>query len=168
MARKKPVPQKKYYTAAEANAALPLVRTIVRDITGLAPEFRGRYERLQRLMPGERERIDDPHAEEIHQLQADLERDQEQMNEYFAELRKLGVELKDPFSGLVDFLCWMNDHEVYLCWRYGEAEVAHWHELDAGFSGRQKIQESGIRNQESGIRNLEERRNLPLAPDPGS
>jgi hypothetical protein len=28
---------------------------------------------------------------------------------------------------------------VYLCWRAGEAEVAYWHELDAGFAGRQRL-----------------------------
>jgi hypothetical protein len=26
----------------------------------------------------------------------------------------------------------------------GEPEVGYWHELDAGFKGRQKIQESGV------------------------
>ena len=33
----------------------------------------------------------------------------------------------------------MDDHEVYLCWRLGEPEVGHWHDLDAGFAGRQKL-----------------------------
>jgi hypothetical protein len=33
----------------------------------------------------------------------------------------------------------MDGREVYLCWRLGEPEVAFWHELDAGFGGRQKL-----------------------------
>ena len=33
----------------------------------------------------------------------------------------------------------MNGHEVYLCWRLDEPEVGYWHELDAGFAGRQKL-----------------------------
>jgi hypothetical protein len=153
MARKREaVAEKKYYTAREANAALPLVRAIVRDIMQLAAELRERSERLQKAGGG-RQRIDDAHREELQQLQAELERDQEKIGEYFAELARLGIELKDPFTGLIDFPCWMNDHEVYLCWRYGEPQVAHWHELDAGFAGRQKLQESGIRGQESGISN---------------
>ena len=61
------------------------------------------------------------------------------MHEYERELQQLGVELKDYFTGLIDFPCWMNGHEVYLCWRLGEPEVGHWHELDAGFAGRQKL-----------------------------
>jgi hypothetical protein len=28
---------------------------------------------------------------------------------------------------------------VYLCWRYGEPSVQHWHELEGGFAGRQRI-----------------------------
>ena len=153
MARKREaVAEKKYYTAREANAALPLVRAIVRDIMQLAAELRERGERLQKTGGG-KQRIDDAHREELQQLQADLERDQEKIGEYFTELNRLGIELKDPFTGLIDFPCWMDDREVYLCWRHGEPQVAHWHELDAGFAGRQKLQESGIWGQGSGINN---------------
>ena len=61
------------------------------------------------------------------------------MHEYEAELDQLHVELKDYYTGLVDFLCWMDGREVYLCWRLGESEVGFWHELDAGFAGRQPL-----------------------------
>jgi hypothetical protein len=61
------------------------------------------------------------------------------MQEYEQELRRLGVELKDYDTGLIDFPCWMNNRAVYLCWRLGEPEVSHWHELEAGFAGRQKL-----------------------------
>ena len=61
------------------------------------------------------------------------------MHEYEHELQQLGVELKDYFTGLIDFPCWMDGREVYLCWRLGEPEVGHWHELDDGFAGRQKL-----------------------------
>jgi len=50
--------------------------------------------------------------------------------------------LKDYFTGLVDFPSRLDGREVYLCWRFGEDEIAHWHELDAGFAGRQKIRQS--------------------------
>jgi hypothetical protein len=68
-----------------------------------------------------------------------MERGQERMRDYEKELRQLGVELKDYFTGLVDFPCLMHGREVYLCWRLGESEVAHWHELEDGFAGRQKL-----------------------------
>jgi hypothetical protein len=59
-------------------------------------------------------------------------------------LKNLGVELKDYFTGLVDFPSRLEGREVYLCWRFEEAEVCHWHELNAGFAGRQKIRASAV------------------------
>jgi hypothetical protein len=130
---------KKFFTVAEANNALPLVRAIVRDITDLARELRDRHERLNRLRPGDRFRLSDAHEEELQQVQAELERGQERMDEYVRELGQIGVELKDYFTGLIDFPSLRNGRPVYLCWRLGEAEVAYWHELEAGFAGRQKL-----------------------------
>ena len=29
--------------------------------------------------------------------------------------------------------------EVFLCWEEGEEDIEHWHELDTGFDGREKL-----------------------------
>jgi hypothetical protein len=139
MAASNPRLGKKYFTAAEANAALPLVRAIVRDITALFRELRDRHERLSRLRQSQGGALGDAYQEELQLIQDEFERGQAKMEEYVAELRNLGVELKDPETGLLDFPCRMQGREVYLCWRYGEPEVGYWHELDAGFAGRQKL-----------------------------
>ncbi len=130
---------RKFFTVDEANKALPLVRAIVQDITDLACELRERHERLMRLKPDDRRRVSEAHEEELVQVRSEVERGQEKMEEYVRELKELGVELKDYFTGLIDFPSLMNGHPVYLCWRLGEAEVGFWHELEAGFSGRQKL-----------------------------
>ena len=135
----KPSRNKKYFTVAQANAALPLVRAIVKDVTELARELQERHERLMRVLPSERGSVGDAHKEELWQIHSELERQQERMQEYEKELKNLGVELKDYLTGLIDFPCWTDDREVYLCWRLGEPEVAHWHEVDAGFAGRQPL-----------------------------
>jgi hypothetical protein len=139
MAASKPVVDKKYFTVARANATLPLVRAIVRDIMELARDLRDRQGRLNRFQAAEAKPAGDAYLEEIEHARADFERDQERLHEYEQELRNLGVELKDYFIGLVDFPCWMDDREVYLCWKAGEPEVGFWHDLDAGFAGRQLI-----------------------------
>ena len=136
-ARKKE--KKKYYTVEQANATLPLLRHILRDVTELAHDLRDRYERIKRSQE-ETGKLTQAHNEELQTMLADFERDQEKMHEFEDELRRLHIELKDYFTGLVDFRCKMDDHEVYLCWRLGEPEVAHWHELDAGFSGRKRLE----------------------------
>jgi len=139
MVSRKPRSEKKYYTVAQANATLPLVRAIVHDVSQLAHSLRERHQRLSRLNPSSRPGLSEAHQEELVQVQGEFERDQDKMREYERELQQLGVELKDYFMGLVDFPCLMDDREVYLCWRLGETEVGHWHEIDAGFSGRQKL-----------------------------
>jgi hypothetical protein len=137
---KKSAQKKKYFTVAQANSTLPLIRAIVTDVTRLAQDLQDRYDRLRRVMPSEKAVIGEAHREELVQIQEELERGQERMREYEQELVSLGVELKDYQTGLIDFPCWMDDHEVYLCWRLDEPEVAHWHEVDAGFAGRRKLE----------------------------
>jgi hypothetical protein len=143
MVARKPMPGKKFFTIEEANSALPLVRAIVRDIAALANELRERHERLSRYAGESRARpgggLSEAHLEELQQVQNEFERARERMREYEQELSELGVELKDYFTGLVDFPARMNGRPVYLCWRLGEPEVGHWHELEAGFAGRQKL-----------------------------
>ncbi len=129
--------EKKYYTLAEANATLPLLRSILRDITELAVSLRDRHQRLVDLQGAGQ--VDDAHQEEIRHIATEFANDQERMKSFEDELRKLNVELKDYFSGLIDFPSLMDGREVYLCWRLGETEVSHWHDLEAGFAGRQQL-----------------------------
>jgi hypothetical protein len=134
----------KYFTVAEANTMLPLLRSILRDVTELANSLRDRQDRLKRLRQDSKT-LGQSYHEELEQVEAGLDQDQEQMHNYIQELHDLGVELKDPFTGLIDFRAILDEREVYLCWRLGEAEVAHWHELDSGFAGRQPIMENASR-----------------------
>ena len=71
-----------------------------------------------------------------------------QVGEAFLQVRGLlgavqetGVVVKDIDRGLVDFPAVLDDREVYLCWRLGEERVEHWHELDAGFAGREPLED---------------------------
>jgi hypothetical protein len=127
----------KYYTVAEANATLPLLRLILRDITALATDMRDRHQRLNRLQDAGA--LSPAHQEEMQGILAEFERGQEQMRAYEEELARLHIELKDYLTGLVDFRAWRDGREVYLCWKLGESAVEHWHELEAGFAGRQKL-----------------------------
>jgi hypothetical protein len=133
----KQITKKKYYTVAEANATLPLLRSILRDVTELAASLKERHERLVSLQSAGR--VDQAHQEEIQHILTEFEGDQERMKGYEDELKALKIELKDYLTGLIDFPCLMDGREVYLCWRLGEPEVGFWHELDNGFAGRKRI-----------------------------
>jgi hypothetical protein len=51
----------------------------------------------------------------------------------------MGCILKDINTGLVDFPTVRKGREVFLCWQHGEPEIAFWHDVDAGFAGRQPL-----------------------------
>jgi hypothetical protein len=56
------------------------------------------------------------------------------------ELGDLGIQLKDHTRGLIDFPSMREDRVVLLCWQLGEPEeIEYWHELEAGFIGRQPL-----------------------------
>jgi hypothetical protein len=56
-----------------------------------------------------------------------------------AELQAEDIVVRDVMRGLVDFPAVRDGEEIYLCWLVDEAEIEHWHELDAGFAGRRRL-----------------------------
>jgi len=69
-----------------------------------------------------------------------------QVGEAFLEMQRMvltiqgsGIVLRDIDRGLIDFPSIRDGQEVYLCWELGEDQVAWWHELDAGYGGRQPL-----------------------------
>ncbi len=62
------------------------------------------------------------------------------IGERAGELEALGVQLKDYERGLIDFPSMRDGRVVLLCWQMGEGdEVSWWHDVDAGFAGRQPL-----------------------------
>jgi hypothetical protein len=127
------------FTIEQANAMLPLVRAITSDLSTLAADVVERRHRLALLASNRHPKPGDPYSDELAQMESDLERDMRRVQEYVRELDELGVETKGAIEGLVDFPCRMDGRLVYLCWKLGEPEVQYWHDLDAGFRGRQRL-----------------------------
>lgn len=136
--------QKRYFTVEEANQRLPLVKRIVGDIVQLYGEINERRERLIDIRQRSGSTGSSSHnmyGEEVDEMEREVNKDIDSYKEYLDELTGLDIELKDPEKGLIDFLSIQNDREVYLCWQLGEEEIGFWHELGAGFSGRQSLLE---------------------------
>ena len=55
------------------------------------------------------------------------------------KVHSYGVLVKDVDEGLLDFPSEKDGRVVFLCWKHGEASIAHWHDLDTGFGGRQPL-----------------------------
>ena len=129
----------RFFTIDQANATLPLVRAITSDLATLAKDVVERRHRLALLTSGRDLKPGDPYSDELAQMEAELERDAIRLQGYVDELRELGVEPKGAVEGLVDFPCKLDGRIVLLCWKLGEPEVLFWHDLDAGFRGRQPL-----------------------------
>jgi len=114
----------RHFTVAEANALLPTVRPVVERMVELRRELGRKQE--QSAAPSTNGGAFEP------RLRAAIAVCME-------ELSRLGVQVKDVDTGLVDFPSVRDGEEILLCWRLGEDEIAWWHTLDAGFAGRQPI-----------------------------
>ncbi|HEY5220299.1 MAG TPA: DUF2203 domain-containing protein [Gemmatimonadaceae bacterium] len=126
----------KLFTVDQANATLPLVRRIVADVVRQHAVWREKILELDLVASGGA--ADDQKADTVrleHEVQA-LARE---IAGFQRELGALGIEMKDPRLGLIDFPTDMNGRRVLLCWRLNEPEVQFWHEVDAGYSGRQPL-----------------------------
>jgi len=134
--------KRKYFTVDEANKALPLVRMIVGDIVRQDRVVEDLQQRLSMLTRERRRPANDLYTEELAHSQAELDAEEVKLRTYIEELKRLGVEFKGP-EGLCDFYSVRDGREVFLCWRLGEPEVSYWHDLDAGFAGRQPLVASG-------------------------
>lgn len=130
---------KRLFTVEEANATLPLVRAITADLMKLSQDVIERRERLETIRSSRDGGMGELYDEEFTQIEDELERDTDRLREFVDELHQIGVEPKGFPEGLIDFPSLMDDRLVFLCWKYGEPEVLHWHEIEGGFGGRQPL-----------------------------
>ena len=54
-------------------------------------------------------------------------------------LEELGIVLRDPVRGLIDFPAIHLGRQVHLCWQLGEEDLDWWHFPDEGFAGRHPL-----------------------------
>ena len=124
------------FTVEQANRTLPLVRRIAEDIV---LQYRRWQEKVREFeMVTTRSTADRPDAE-AERLQREVQELAAEIDGYIGELTSLGIEFKDYERGLVDFPGEHRGRAVYLCWQLGEPEVRFWHDLDAGYLGRQPL-----------------------------
>ena len=126
--------EQKLYELEEARSPLPLVSKIVSDIVKITGSMKEVYLEIRKAAEEGAER------DRLEELQDRLHEIADERTDFFEELSGLGVEMKDPNVGLVDFPALLDDRVVYLCWKLGEATIDHWHELTTGFSGREPVE----------------------------
>jgi len=88
----------------------------------------------------------------VARLRTEMESHLQCVRESVAEIDAIGVQVKDLDTGLLDFPFRLDDQVVLLCWRMGETSIEHWHTTDAGYKGRQPVDERFRRRPTPGSR----------------
>jgi len=143
----------KTFTLDEAQSLLPVLESLLKR----AMEGRRSAQSLEFGLNGLAQRIYlsggmRVNTTRIAKQRAEIETHLKQVRESIAEIDAIGVQLKDLESGLLDFPCRVDDQVVLLCWRMGEPAIEHWHTVEAGFQGRQPVDEGFRRRAASGGR----------------
>ena len=120
------------FTVEEANALLPTLREILEDVATHRDALR---EKAPHMEPVLRSAIGNgggrtasEYGVEAYRLYLDIE-----------HISQLGVVLKDLDMGLLDFPHEREGRIVFLCWHPPEESIMYWHDLEAGYAGRQPL-----------------------------
>ena len=134
----------KVFTLEAVNALVPQLNELVGRQLGRRTYIESRLRELSTITGEVPEAIvlDGGDSKQVAELKRDLIGRIEEYQAGWREVEDLGAVLKDPRTGLVDFYGTVEGKLVWLCWKYGEAEVTHYHALDEGYAGRKILRES--------------------------
>ncbi|HEY0129422.1 MAG TPA: DUF2203 domain-containing protein [Rubrobacter sp.] len=122
----------KLFTVEEANSLLPRLRELLADVSLHRDALRERAPHLEPILRAAGTngggRIGSEYGVEAYKLYLAIER-----------IRELGVVLKDLDVGLLDFPHQREGRVVFLCWHPPEERIGYWHEIEAGYAGRQPL-----------------------------
>ena len=131
----------RFYAIDEANAALPEVERILAALRDQREELIALRDRVVAASPPDGETPTDGAAEQIRLLRLGMQGLIDQMQAGVARLVELDITLRDISTGLIDFPALVSGRPIWLCWRLGEDDVAHWHAHDEGYDTRRPLSE---------------------------
>lgn len=122
----------RYFTLEQANAVIKAIRPILMEIQEIRQVILARQ---PQIWPVVAKAAGNGGSKDASLAAVEFQR----LDHLVREIYATGAILKDINSGLVDFLALHQGREVYLCWKSGEDQIEFWHEIDAGFTGRQPL-----------------------------
>lgn len=124
----------KHYTIEQATQLLPRVREWLETLIVLREQTEEQVKLVEDLAEGGA----DIGGAAVNSWVQNLAKMQTVWLEFF----KREIQVKDIDRGLVDFPALLNGREVFLCWERCEEDIKYWHDLDAGYAGRQRFEDS--------------------------
>jgi hypothetical protein len=121
----------KHYTREEVRGLLPQLRQWLERIAQLRTDLDKFEGRLSGLMA--------PGCDLGGELVNTWVKTLANLEEVLLEFQRREIQVKDIDRGLLDFPAILGDKEVFLCWEQDEEDVEFWHDLDAGYAGRERL-----------------------------
>ena len=136
------MPGPRVYTVEQAQALVPALEQAFTRLDELREQLQTtkiKLTALEMIWGSKVNSKDCPdHREGVHLVQQ-LKQLEEAFQAVLHALGEKGVTVKDVESGLIDLYHVRDGRLVFLCWKRGEAKFVAWHEVDAGFAGREPL-----------------------------
>ena len=126
----------KRFTVDEANAMLPLVKSIVSDIQAAFRSVTGRRSVIRRLLRPSSRGAGTQYDDEVAESKADLQQEFDRIGQFRDELESLGILLRKPEDGCIEFPTLIGGREAFLTWELGEGEIRYYREANSSTSDR--------------------------------
>ncbi|MBV9787028.1 MAG: DUF2203 domain-containing protein [Chloroflexi bacterium] len=123
------------YSVSEANALLPYIRTLVASMLEAREAILSLQPELWSVIQAAVFNGGSKSASDVTQYILTIQ-------DAIRKLQSLNIIVKDVNTGLIDFPAERDGQLIYLCWLYDEPSVQFWHDVDSGFAGRQRIDET--------------------------
>jgi hypothetical protein len=121
-----------YFTLQQANEALKTIRPLMDEVMLIR-------ERILANQPEIWSAVEKSVGNGGNPVLSKMVLEFEKFDALIHKIQDMGAQIKDINIGLLDFSAQRGGREVYLCWQHGEGDIAYWHEVDAGYAGRQPI-----------------------------
>jgi len=114
----------------------PIVAQIA-ELSALRPDLEEQLRMAEYAM--QRPSANGEEREREQQARDAVQGAEEELLKAVLSLNSMGIQLKGPLEGLIDFPSYRDGELVELCWKLGEERVDHWHHVGEGFGGRKKL-----------------------------
>ncbi len=129
----------RYFNVEEANACIPELERILKQLQALLGEIEEKLYKLREAKEGARRQGEKVDATTFMQPESELDFLKIVAQGHINRIKDMGAVLQDIQSGLVDFPMKLGEKDVMLCWRLGEESVRFYHGLGDGFTGRRLL-----------------------------
>ena len=127
--------EERIFTLEEANSLIPRLRAILEEVAA-------EWSLVKKLHPEIQKARDAASSNGFSPYGVTYVETVSHLMFLVQQVKEMGVLLKDVDKGLCDFPYVRQGRVVYLCWHLGEEAIEYWHDIETGFAGRERLDET--------------------------